>query len=283
MYNTIRTELNKGILTIFLNRPEKMNAFTEQMKDELIGCYQKADENDDVRVIIVIGEGKAFCAGADLSAGGSTFASDEGMENYRDGGGQISLEVYNLKKPIIAAINGPAVGIGLTMTLPMDIRIVKPDTKIGFVFARRGIGPEAASGWFLPQLVGVGKALEWFYTGKYIPTQEALQHGLVQYEHEQPLEKAMEIAQDIAENTTATSNSFARQLIWQMPGTSHPYNSHLIESKFLYWAGKNADAEEGVQVSRRFDAKIVMQILHLLFLHMHTRWHLIRKNQWELH
>ncbi|SES74011.1 Enoyl-CoA hydratase/carnithine racemase [Salinibacillus kushneri] len=247
MYKTILTELHNGILTIFLDRPEKMNAYTEQMKDELMDCYQKADENDNVRVIIVTGEGKAFCAGMDLSEGGATFASDEGMENYRDGGGQISLVVYNLKKPIIAAINGPAVGIGLTQTLPMDIRIVKPDVKIGFVFARRGIGPEAASGWFLPRLVGIGKALEWVYTGRYIPTQEALGAGLVQYEHEQPLEKALEIAKDIVDNTAATSNSFARQLIWKMQGTKHPYTSHLKESAFLYWAGKNADAEEGIQ------------------------------------
>lgn len=155
--------------------------------------------------------------------------------------------MYELKKPIIAAINGPAVGIGLTMTLPMDIRIVKKDTKIGFIFAKRGIGPEACSGWFLPRLVGIGKALEWMYTGRYIPTAEAYEHRLFHYEEDEPLKKAYEIANEIAKYTAATSNCFVRQLLWKMLGQNHPYESHLAESKFLYWAGNNADAKEGVQ------------------------------------
>ncbi|WEG15187.1 enoyl-CoA hydratase-related protein [Alkalihalophilus pseudofirmus] len=247
MYKTIRTNLAEGVLTVYLNRPVKMNAYTEEMCEELIEVYKEANENNEVRVIIVTGEGRAFCAGMDLSEGGSTFSSNEEMEDYRDSGGRISLQVYKSKKPIIAAINGPAVGIGLTMTLPMDIRIVKKDAKIGFVFAKRGIGPEAASGWFLSRLVGVGKALEWMYTGRYIPTDEALNHGLVQYVDEQPLEKAYEIAKMIAQETAVTSNSFTRLLIWKMSGQEHPYASHLAESKFLYWAGKNADAKEGIQ------------------------------------
>ncbi|MFT4414757.1 enoyl-CoA hydratase-related protein [Fredinandcohnia humi] len=247
MYKTIRSELKNGVLTLFLNRPDRLNAYTEQMNEELIHFYKNVNEDDNVRVIVVTGEGKAFCAGMDLSEGGTTFASDGEMEEFRDLGGQVSLVVYDMKKPIIAAINGPAVGIGLTMTLPMDIRIVKKDAKIGFVFGRRGIGPEAASGWFLPRIVGIGKALEWMYTGRYIPTSEALQAGLVHYEEEDPLEKAYEIANDIVAHTAATSNSFVRQLLWRMQGENHPLQSHLVESKFLYWAGRNEDAKEGVQ------------------------------------
>jgi enoyl-CoA hydratase/carnithine racemase len=233
-------------MTLYLNRPDKLNAYTQQMNEELLDFYQKVNEDDEVRVIVVTGSGRAFCAGMDLSEGESTFASKETMDEYRDLGGQVSLLVYQLRKPIIAAINGPAVGIGLTMTLPMDIRIVKKDAKIGFVFARRGIGPEAASGWFLPRIVSLGKAFEWLYTGRYIPTYEALLAGLVQYEEENPLEKAYAIAKEIVEYTSATSNAFSRQLLWRMLGEDHPLASHLAESKFLYWAGKNKDAEEGI-------------------------------------
>lgn len=234
-------------MTLTLNRPDQMNAYTDQMNEELLHFYKEVNSNDDVRVIIVTGSGRAFCAGMDLSVGGSTFSSEEASEDYRDLGGQVSMQVYEVNKPIIAAINGPAVGIGMTMTLPMDIRIVKRDTKIGFVFGRRGIGPEAASGWFLPRVVGIGKALEWTLTGRFIPTSEALIAGLVQYEVDEPLEKANEIAREIADHTAATSNAFTRQLLWKMMGQDHPHASHLVESKFLHWAGRNADAHEGIQ------------------------------------
>jgi enoyl-CoA hydratase/carnithine racemase len=247
LYETIRTEQKEGILTIFLNRPEQMNAYTHVMAQELIDAYKNADVDDDVRVIIVTGEGRAFCAGMDLGDGGKTFSTSESMEDFRDSGGQVSLVVHALKKPIIAAINGPAVGIGLTMTLAMDIRIVKKDAKIGFVFAKRGIGPEACSGWFLPRLVGIGKALEWMYTARYIPTSEALASGLVQYEVDDVLAKAYELAQQIASDTAGTSNRFVRQLLWNMLSENSPVASHLAESMFLYWAGNNADAMEGVQ------------------------------------
>ncbi|WP_198038650.1 enoyl-CoA hydratase-related protein [Planococcus lenghuensis] len=247
MYETLKTELDEGVLTLTLNRPDKMNAYTVKMNEELLHAYREADSNDKVRVIVVTGSGRAFCAGMDLSEGGGTFASEDTQEEYRDIGGQVSVQVYEMKKPLIAAINGAAVGIGLTMTLPMDIRIIKKGAKIGFVFGRRGIGPEAASGWFLPRLVGVGKALEWTLTGRYIATEEALVAGLVQYESEDPLEKALEIARDITANTAATSNGFTRQLMWKMLGASHPYESHLIESRFLHWAGNNGDANEGIQ------------------------------------
>lgn len=248
MYETIKTKLDEGILTITLHRPEKMNAFTLQMSEEIIDALKEADGNDDVKVVVVTGEGKAFCAGMDLSeGGGSTFASSTSIDEYRDSGGKISLQIFEMKKPVIAAINGTAVGIGMTMTLAMDIRIVKKDAKIGFVFSKRGIGPEACSGWLLPKHVGIGKALEWLYTGRYIPTSEAYEHGLVQYEEEEPLAKAYEIAKDIAENAAATSNAFIRQLLWNMLGKEHPYEPHLLESKFLHWSGNNADANEGVQ------------------------------------
>jgi enoyl-CoA hydratase/carnithine racemase len=247
LYETIRTAQNEGILTIFLNRPDRLNSFTHKMANELIEACQNADLDDDVRAIIVTGEGKAFCAGMDLGDGGETFSSIESMEEFRDSGGKLSLVIHSLRKPIIAAINGPAVGIGLTMTLPMDIRIVKKGAKIGFVFAKRGIGPEACSGWFLPRLVGMGKALEWMYTARYIPTAEALGSGLVQHEVDDALEKAFEIANLIASETAATSNRFVRQLLWNMQGEISPVASHLAESKFLYWAGNNEDAKEGVQ------------------------------------
>ncbi|WP_249870740.1 enoyl-CoA hydratase-related protein [Oceanobacillus saliphilus] len=247
MYQTIRTEITDGILTIALNRPDALNAFTYEMSGELLDCYEKANQNDDVCVIIVTGTGHAFCAGMDLSTGKDTFRTNESAQEFRDIGGKVSLRVFELSKPIIAAINGPAVGIGLTMTLPMDIRIVKKDTKIGFVFGRVGIGPEAASGWMLPRIVGIGKALEWTLTGKYIHTDEALETGLVQHVVEDPYEKAYEIAREIMEYTSATSNHFTRKLLWKMLGCRHPYESHLIESQFLHWASRNADAEEGVQ------------------------------------
>ena len=247
LYETIKTELSDGILTLTLNRPDKMNAYTEQMNEELLDFYSNVNADDAVRVIVVTGAGRAFCAGMDLSDGGATFASEQSSEDYRDLGGQVSNQVYEVNKPIIAAINGPAVGIGMTMTLPMDIRIVKKDVKIGFVFGRRGIGPEASSGWFLPRLVGIGKALEWTLTGRYIPTSEAVEAGLMQYESEDPLAKAYEIAREIVDNTAATSNSFTRQLLWKMLGADHPHESHLVESKFLHWAGQNADADEGIQ------------------------------------
>lgn len=224
-----------------------MNAYTYEMNDELLDVYRRADQDDDVRVIIVTGAGRAFCAGMDLSLGTEVFQTEESEEDFRDIGGKVSLEVYKLKKPVIAAINGAAVGIGATMTLPMDIRIMKPGAKIGFVFGKVGIGPEATSGWFLPRIVGVNKAMEWVLTGRYIPEDEAVSSGLIQYVFDNPYEKAVEIAEEIIKNTAATSNSFSRQLFWQMLGKDHPYESHLVESRFLYWASRNADNKEGIE------------------------------------
>lgn len=233
-------------MTITLHRPDVLNAFNSKMMEELIAAYEEADANDEVRVIIVTGSGRAFCAGMDLTCGDDVFASEESAEDFRDTGGKVSLVVHSLKKPVIAAINGAAVGIGITMTLPMDIRIAKKNAKIGFVFGRRGIGPETGSGWFLPKLVGVSKALEWVLTGRMLTTAEALDAGLVQYEVEDPYAKVVEISREIADNTSAVSNAFTRQLLWEMLGAKGPLESHLIESKFLHWAGGQADAKEGI-------------------------------------
>lgn len=246
MYQTIKTETDGSILTITLHRPDAMNAYTYEMNDELIDAYRNADQNDDVRVIIVTGAGKAFCAGMDLSGGSQIFQTNEKEEDFRDIGGKASLEVYQLRKPVIAAINGAAVGIGITMTLPMDIRILKSQAKIGFVFGKVGIGPEAASGWFLPRIVGVNKAMEWVLTGRYIPDEEALRTGLVQYVSDDPYADAVAIAKQIIANTAATSNGFTRQLFWNMLGENHPLQSHVVESKFLYWASRHDDNKEGV-------------------------------------
>ncbi|MFJ7825367.1 enoyl-CoA hydratase-related protein [Psychrobacillus sp. NPDC096623] len=246
MPNTLLTKIEDGIMTITLNRPDQLNAFNVEMMEELISAYEYADSNNDVRVIIVTGNGRAFCAGMDLASGDDVFASNEPGESFRDTGGRVSMVVHNLKKPVIAAINGAAVGIGITMTLPMDIRIVKKDAKIGFVFGRRGIGPEAASGWFLPKIVGISKAIEWVLTGRMLPTSEMLEAGLVQYEVEDPYTKALEIARDIADNTSSVSNAFSRKLLWNMLGSNHPMESHLLESKFLHWVGASKDAKEGI-------------------------------------
>ncbi len=247
MSETLITSIENGIMTIRLNRPHALNAFNEKMMEELIDSYQKADADPNVRVIIVTGNGRAFCAGMDLAEGEDVFSSAETVEDFRDIGGKISLTIFELKKPVIAAINGAAVGIGITMTLPMDIRIVKKGAKAGFVFGRRGIGPEAASGWFLPKLVGISKSLEWVLTGRMIASSEGVEAGLFQYEAEDPYEKALEIAREIVDRTSAVSTAFSRQLLWNMLGSEHPHESHLVESKFLYWASTKSDAKEGVR------------------------------------
>ena len=244
---TLKTEVKDHILTITLCR-ENLNAFNHQMLNELVQVFDEADANDDVRVIIITGDGKAFCAGADLGGGASTFEKDTGAEEHRDGGGILSLRIYELKKPIIAAINGAAVGVGFTMTLPMDIRIASSKAKMGFVFSRRGITPEACSGWFLPRVVGIGKATELVLTGKIVPASEALEMGLVNevVSPEELLPRAREIATEIVENTSSISVTLSRQLMWRMLGANHPSESHEIESKMIHWTGKQADVKEGI-------------------------------------
>jgi enoyl-CoA hydratase/carnithine racemase len=252
-YQEILYAVEDHVLTITLNRPEKLNAFTGRMMFEVLDAIDRADADDDVRAIIFTGAGRAFCAGADLSAGSGTFDSrdrsaDVGIEGQRDGGGRVTLRLYDCKKPLIAAINGPAVGVGVTMTLPMDIRIAANDARFGFVFARRGICLEAASSWFLPRVVGVSRALEWAYTGRVFPASEALDAGLVRSLHAPAalLPAARELAREIAENTSAISVAISRQLVWKMLGADHPMEAHKLDSRAIVALGQSADAHEGV-------------------------------------
>ena len=249
-YETLKTELEDGILTLTLNRPERLNAFTERMGVELLSLLDEIDANDQIRVVIVTGAGRAFCAGADLGSGGDSFDASEqrAMESHRDGGGVVTLRIYDCKKPIIAAINGPAVGVGVTVTLPMDVRIASDKAKLGFVFARRGIVPEACSSWFLPRVVGISRAMEWVATGRVFSAQEALEGGLVSrvVSPEALLPTARELAAEIVQNTSAVSVALARQLMWRMLGADHPMEAHKVDSKAIYSMGRSPDAYEGV-------------------------------------
>ena len=259
-FEQIKLEKEGPIAILTLHRPEKMNAFTGKMMYEMIEAFDLTDVDDEVRAVIVTGSGeRAFCAGADLSAGAETFDYDARAESgeagrtadidrQRDGGGRVTLRIFNSLKPVIGAINGAAVGIGVTMQLPMDIRIAADTARFGFVFNRRGINPEAASSWFLPRLVGISKALEWCYSGKVFPAQEALDGGLVRSVHPQAelMNVAKELATEIAENTAAVSTSLTRQMMWRMLGASHPMDAHIVDSAAIYTRGQTADAKEGV-------------------------------------
>ena len=249
-----RYEIGKGVATVTLHRPEQMNAFTKTMRKELVEIFAAADQDDSVRAVVVKGAGKAFCAGADLSAGGSAFdrTLQEGrnvaISEHRDGGGQVSLAIFRCRKPVIAAINGHAVGVGITMTLPMDIRIVSENAKIGFVFTRRGVVPEACSSWFLPRIVGTSKAAEWIYTGRVFRASEEATSGLFNYVVPQGkvLDKAMTIAREIAENTSAVSVALSKALLWHGLAEGDPQSVHLIDSRCFYWMGHQKDSREGV-------------------------------------
>ena len=252
-YSTILYDVNESILTITLNRPDILNAFNTSMLSEIIDALDRADADDRIRCIIFTGAGRAFCAGADLSAGGKTFNADARDDNedgsHRDGGGRLTLRIFECKKPVIAAINGPAVGIGATMTLPMDIRLCSSSAKVGFVFSRRGVVPEACSSFFLPRVVGIGKALEWCYSGRVFPAEEALSGGLVRSIHkpEDLLADAKHIARELVENTSAVSTALIRQMMWKMLGADHPMEAHKIDSQGMYFTGKSADAKEGIE------------------------------------
>ena len=252
-YTQIRYEVADRIATITLDRPEQLNAFTGTMMHELIDAFDRVDADDDVRVVIVTGSGRGFCAGADLSSGGETFSrggsdvqSDVGVP--RDGGGLVSLRIFECTKPVIAAINGPAVGVGVTMTLPMDIRLASDTAKFGFVFARRGIVPEACSSWFLPRLVGISQAAEWCYSGRVFPAAEALAGGLVRSVHaaDDLLPAARAIAAEIAQNTAPVSVALTRRMLWRMLGASHPMEAHRADSRGIMERGRSGDAREGV-------------------------------------
>jgi len=250
----IAFDLSDHIATITLNRPDKLNAFTGTMMNEMIEAFDETDANDDVRAVIVTGAGRGFCAGADLSSGGETFSRGGGGEPAgaqqvpRDGGGLVTLRIFESKKPVIAAINGPAVGVGVTMTLPMDIRLASSAAKIGFVFARRGIVPEACSSWFLPRVVGISQAAEWVFTGRVFGAEEALSGGLVRSVHEpdELLPAARAIAAEIAENTAPVSVALSRLMLWRMLGASHPMEAHMVDSRAIAARGASADAREGV-------------------------------------
>ncbi|WP_309643236.1 crotonase/enoyl-CoA hydratase family protein [Phenylobacterium sp.] len=257
-FETLKLEVEGGVAVLTLNRPDKLNAFNTQMMKDMIAAFDVTDADDAVGAVIVTGAGRGFCAGADLSGGAQTFDYDarggedkaartrEGLQ--RDGGGLLTLRIYDSLKPVIAAVNGPAVGVGVTMQLPMDIRMASTEARFGLVFARRGLNPEAASSWFLPKLVGVQTALEWCYTGRVFPAQEALDRGLVRSLHapEDLLPAAKALAREIVENTAPVSIALTRQLLWRMAGASHPMEAHRADSRGIQTRGAMADAREGV-------------------------------------
>ena len=251
-YTEIAYEVADRVLTITLDRPDRLNAFTWVMHRELIDAFDRADADDDIRVIVVTGRGRGFCAGADLGAGGGTFDHTEVLEQqqgeHRDEGGLVTLRIFQCTKPVIAAVNGPAVGVGATMTLPMDIRLASENARYGFVFARRGLVPEAASSWFLPRVVGISKAAEWTFTGRVFGADEAHAAGLVRSVHpaDDLLPTAYALAQEIVENTSAVSVSLTRQMLWRMLGEPHPMSAHRVDSRAINAMGASPDAREGV-------------------------------------
>jgi enoyl-CoA hydratase/carnithine racemase len=251
-FETIRYEVADRVLTITLNRPDRLNAWTPQMQAELIQAVDQADADDDVRAIVFTGAGRGYCAGADLQGGGSTFdwrereTGDAGVP--RDGGGTFTLRLFDCTKPCIAAINGPAVGVGITMTLAMDVRLAADDAKVGFVFARRGIVPEAASSWFLPRIVGIAQAMEWVATGRVFSAEEALAGGLVRSLHakDELLDAAYSLAREIADNSAPVSVALGRRMLWTMLGAEHPMEAHRADSRAMFSRGQSGDAREGV-------------------------------------
>lgn len=260
-YETIHYDVVDGIATLTLSRPAKMNAFTTGMLHEMLDALERVDEDDDVRSLIVTGEGKAFCAGADISGGPGDFLTDgessvrnaDGSLNYsspsaRDGGGRLTLRLYELKKPIIAAINGAAVGVGSTMLLPMDVRIASETARFGLVFARRGIVPEAASSWFLTRVVGISQAARWCYSGRIFDAEEARRGGLVDkvVSPDELITAARNIAREFADDTAPVSVALTRHMLWKGLGMSHPMEAHRIDSRAILSRSLSEDAKEGV-------------------------------------
>lgn len=257
MYQTLHTDITDRVMTLTLNRPDRLNAFTDTMMHELIAAFDAADADDGVRAVIVTGEGRAFCAGADLAGGEDTFRSDvrtgqsglpDGDPRLRDGGGRVALRIFNCLKPVIAAVNGPAVGVGATMVLPMDVRLASETARFGFVFSRRGLVPEACSSWFLPRVVGISQAIEWVCSGRVFPAREALAGGLVKAlcKPADLMRTARELAREISENTSAVSVALSRQMMWRMLGADHPMAAHRIDSRGVNAMGSSPDAREGV-------------------------------------
>jgi enoyl-CoA hydratase/carnithine racemase len=267
MFETIITDVADGIFTLTLNRPDRMNAFTPQMMTDMCAAFDMVDADDAVRAVIVTGAGKGFCAGADLAGGGATFdyakrpdkleqgspvrddgAVDYGHPGVRDNGGKLTLRIFACKKPVIGAINGAAVGIGATMQLPMDFRLASDNARFGFVFAKRGIVPEAASSWFLPRLVGIGQALEWCYSGRVFGADEALKGGLVRSVHapDDLLPAARAFAQELTAESAPVSVALTRNMMWRMMGAAHPLDAHRLDSRLIWSRGSSSDAQEGV-------------------------------------
>ncbi|MFC9972618.1 crotonase/enoyl-CoA hydratase family protein [Spirillospora sp. NPDC127200] len=259
-YTEIEYRVEDGIATITLNRPHRMNAYTYTMRAEMLDAFDRIDADDEVRVVVVTGAGRAFCAGADLGGGGGTFDKDKSQDMFageddvledgtpRDGGGTVALRIARCLKPVIGAFNGAAVGVGVTMTLPMDVRLASEKAKFGFVFARRGIVTEAASSWFLPRLVGIAQAMEWAATGRVFDAQEALAGGLVSrlYAPDELLPAAYGLAREIADNTSAVSVAAIRRLMWSGLSAPSPWDAHAADSRLMAALGGAPDADEGV-------------------------------------
>lgn len=258
-FETCYLDIADGVAVLTLNRPDRMNAFTGQMMLDMIAAFDKTDADDAVKAVIVTGAGRAFCAGADLGAGAKTFdyearddrperGKKEDLEYLRDGGGRLTLRIFESLKPVIAAVNGAAVGVGVTMQLPMDIRIASTTARFGFVFSRRGIVPEACSSWFLPRIVGISNALEWCYSGRVFGAEEAKERGLVRSLHAPAdlMPAAIAIAREIADNTAPVSVSLTRHMLWRMLGADHPMEAHKVDSRAIFQRGKQADTKEGV-------------------------------------
>lgn len=253
-FSTLELAVDDGIATLYLNRPDRMNAFNRDMKNELIAAFDFTDSCDEVRAVIVTGKGRAFCAGADLASGGDTFdykkrGTDGNPDDARrDGGGQVALRIFRSLKPVIAAVNGAAVGVGLTMQLPMDVRLASEDAKFGFVFSRRGIVNEATSSWFLSRVVGISSALEWCFSGKVFSATEARERGLVRSVHkaEDLYPAAVALAREFADQTSAVSVAVIRHQIWRMAGAAHPMDAHKMDSQAMIARGQSGDVREGV-------------------------------------
>ena len=254
-YQHIRTELADNILTVTLNRPDRMNAFTLRMKDELVHVFGEADRDNQVRAVVVTGAGRAFCAGMEMQPedGGHVFGYDDAegeeppVDTIRDSGGEVSLAIFNCRKPVIGALNGAAVGVGITMTLPMDFRLAAEGAKIGFVFTQRGLTPEACSTWFLPRAVGMQKALEWVYSGDIFLAEEGLEAGLFRSLHgkEEVLDAALELARKLIAKSSPVSVALAKQMLWRNPTFDHPLQAHAVESRMIYRANEFWDGKDG--------------------------------------
>ena len=249
-YETLRAEVEDGLLTLTLDRPDRLNAVNAVMIGEYVAALDAADRDDAVRAVIVTGAGRAFCAGADLSGGPGTFdrAPQEPGARHRDGGGLVALRLFDMKKPVIAAVNGPAVGFGVTQILPMDIRLASTEARFGFVFSRRGVVMEAASSWFLPRLVGMQQAMEWVATGRVFSAEEAFEGGPVRSLHapDELLPAARALGREIADGASPMSVALCRQMMWKMLGEDHPMAAHRIDSLGMAHTGASADAREGV-------------------------------------